>query len=1445
MTQPDPTRFWRAWRKIGLPRGLCQCLSLSLCLSLVMVPAAASVVTSTPVGQGARAEFGFAEHYFETVGDSDSIPQGLVTALAQDSQGWLWIGTQSGLIRYDGYRFRTFVHAANNPASLPGDAVECLWAEPGGVIWVGTTSSGLGRYDPRTERFTNLRNEPGNPDSISAGTIRALVGDAQGGLWIGTERGLNYRPASGGPIQHFRKQDGNPASPLGERIYSLLLDRSGDLWVGSEAGLQRRAKNSKDFKPVDTNWLSDQTSGQRSEQRSDQRSDQHSDQRSDQHSDQHRPDKLTPDAVLRQQIMALFQARDGRLWFATKEYGVAWLDLHTRQLQRIDPATVPFGAEVNTIAEPVPGQIWLGSDGGGVHIVSSADGSLLARLKHDPALPQSLAFDLVGALLFDRSGLLWIGTSGGGLQRYNPGSRAIRSLRHSPTRPRGLSYANVSGILETQDGKLLLGTKANGIDILDRRLGLIGGYRPQTDSSTPDSPTASPTASTSVNASVSTKAAAQRYPMLQDGIVTALAQTPDGTLWLGSYLKGLFRLPPGSSEWQRCTGLDDNFVLRLLVAKDGTLWAATVTGLARWRADLRHFEVWPTENNTPSRLTTIGLAEDKEGRIWVASNAGLWVVEPGSKFMRGILADAKLADALPSNDVRGLLLDSHNQLWVATVQGLGRMLTWDGRRARFEDVSARLGVPGLNLGSNPQQDRQGRIWTQWYMFDPKQMQLYPLTKADGMDIGVNWRGSFAKTSDGYLMFGGSHGVAIINPAQFETWHFQPPVVVSELKINGQSQPFGQHRTGLVMSPTQRNFLVEFAALDYSMPKKNRYRYRLQGRAGYAHDWIETDAEHRTASYGNLWPGEYVLQIQGSNRLGQFSPHELSLPIRVLPAFWQTGPFVALCLLGIGGLTWLVYRWRLRRLRQEAIGLQNLINARTADILELSEIGRELTATLDTKQAFERMYRHIQARLDAHVFKIGIYQPDTAELVFVYDIENGQRDPLNRSSLAEVNRPASWCVREQRELICHQRSQLLNYVSTILPPISGDPMETIVFLPLMLEQKVIGCLSVQSPHQHAYSSDQLEFLRVLASYAAITVSNSAAHGELADAHSELANAHNELAASHQHLQETQSQLIHSEKMASLGQLVASVAHEINSPVGAVKGSGKIIADGFEQVLANIPQLYFMLSEAERELFRDLIDRVRQDRTVQSTREQRANIRKLETQLAELQVEGSTRKAVILAHMRAADHLHRYIPLLRHPESDFILRTAHAIATVINNTNNINLAVDRISKIVFALKTFSRLEGGDEMIASDLRTGMETVLIIYQNQIKQGSELVQHYQDIAPLPCLPDQLNQVWSNLIHNALQAMHYRGTLSISISRIGDEAVVAISDTGGGIPPDIRERIFDAFFTTKPVGEGSGLGLDIVKKIIAKHHGRIEVQSEVGKGSTFVVYLPYQQPEQS
>lgn len=348
-------------------------------------------------------------------------------------------------------------------------------------------------------------------------------------------------------------------------------------------------------------------------------------------------------------------------------------------------------------------------------------------------------------------------------------------------------------------------------------------------------------------------------------------------------------------------------------------------------------------------------------------------------------------------------------------------------------------------------------------------------------------------------------------------------------------------------------------------------------------------------------------------------------------------------------------------------------------------------------------------------------------------------------------------------------------------------------------------------------------------------------ELEQRSTALSESHKTIEATLNDLRLTQNHLIQSEKMASLGQLVASVAHEINTPIGAVKSSGQNIAVALDRTLETLPVVLQILEQPFRDLFIQLIHHAKEANTLLTTREERSLRRELTKLLDEGGIEDAHHKADILIQLRAQSYLQDYFPLLRHPESDFIFGAAQNIASIINGTSNINSAVDRVSKIIFALKSFSRMNSTAEMTEAYLRDGIETILTIYQNQIKQGVELVCDYKEIGPLRCRPDELNQVWTNLIHNALQAMNYKGVLTINVYQEKENAVVSIGDTGCGIPLEIRQRIFEPFFTTKPQGEGSGLGLDITKKIVDKHQGWIEVDSVEGVGTTFRVYLPYSQ----
>lgn len=326
---------------------------------------------------------------------------------------------------------------------------------------------------------------------------------------------------------------------------------------------------------------------------------------------------------------------------------------------------------------------------------------------------------------------------------------------------------------------------------------------------------------------------------------------------------------------------------------------------------------------------------------------------------------------------------------------------------------------------------------------------------------------------------------------------------------------------------------------------------------------------------------------------------------------------------------------------------------------------------------------------------------------------------------------------------------------------------------------------------------------------------------------------------QELRSAQAQMIQAEKMAALGQLIAGVAHEINTPIGAMKSSGKNIADALHRTLHELPQLLKALDRPSLAIFLHLIEHAHQSSALLSTREERALIREATRSLEAAEISDARRKADVMVQMRAHGNLTHYLPLLQHEQSEQILDTARGLATMINSIDNINVAVERVAKIVFALKSFSHEGHAEVWSEAQLVDGIESVLLIYQNQIKQGIQLRREFQTIAPLRCLFDELNQVWTNLIHNALQAMDNKGCLTISIERIADEALVSIQDTGCGIAEDVQDKIFDAFFTTKAIGEGSGLGLDIARKIVEKHNGRISFRSQLNVGTTFFVYLPY------
>jgi len=347
-------------------------------------------------------------------------------------------------------------------------------------------------------------------------------------------------------------------------------------------------------------------------------------------------------------------------------------------------------------------------------------------------------------------------------------------------------------------------------------------------------------------------------------------------------------------------------------------------------------------------------------------------------------------------------------------------------------------------------------------------------------------------------------------------------------------------------------------------------------------------------------------------------------------------------------------------------------------------------------------------------------------------------------------------------------------------------------------------------------------------------------ERKQAQAQLLEAHDELQKTLQHLQLTQDQLIESEKMAALGKLVASIAHDINTPIGAVQSSINNIDHALRNILQNLPTFFQSLSGERQQDFFTLLHVALQDKSPLSIKEEGKRQRALLHLLHAYDLECPPNVADMLVNIGVDLEITPYLDLLRDPQHVQIIEMVYHLVGLQESTDTILIATRRASKIMFALKTYAHRKSAivsGQMIEENVVDGIETTLTLYRNHLKRGVDVVRHYGDVPSIPCYPDELNQVWMNLIHNAMQAMDYHGTLTIDSTQQNGDLIVSISDTGKGIPQDMQSRIFDPFFTTKPVGEGTGLGLDIVKKIVLKHHGSIEVESQPG-ATTFRVHLP-------
>lgn len=826
-----------------------------LCFVAIML------VGMTPV---AALEMGTPEDAnFETVGDRSSIYDGVVTTMAQDASGFIWIGTPNGLIRFDGYQFRRYAFDPADPHSIGGNFIRVLLLASDGKLWIGTDADGVSVFDPGTGYFSHFNNDPDDPDSLQAGSIRSLAEGQGKEIWIGSTGGglSRFQPATG-KFLRFDKKKGTLGAPDDARISSLHVDAGGDLWVGTWNGLERLRKGSNDFESVYS-------------------------------------DAANPGSLSGKSIRTVYAAKNGHLWVGTNDGEVIIMNPAASQASDLVLSRQIVGGTVLAISQPSEDRIWVGHTSG-IDVFDGSGTRLIKKFRNDPANPDSVTASEIRAFMIDRAGGLWLGSFGGGVQRVNMNNAAFRVVRQERDASNAVNVLSVTSVLELSNGQLWLGTAANGISVLDTALKPVSRLHPKVSLSDPS-----------------------------DDMVTGLAQTTSGSVWVGTE-RNLFRYVNGAIGLRRdiaSDGLQGAAVRRLLAGSQGELWIGTTDGLFVLEADELSISRLADSKNNPVLGSVNALAETKDGGMWVGTNAGLYYRATHSRQL--VPVEFEKGFALSHASVVGLLVDSKQGLWVDTAHGLHRMLRWNGRQAAFESVSAKHRIAGGPYGANLLEDEKGRIWTHKFVYDPKHNSIYELNRADGIFFGTGWFRSYARTRDGRFLYGGNQGLLIIDPARFKPWSYAPPLVATELRINGERQSLSDLASkGIHLSAAQRGFSLEFSALDFTAPGLNRYAFQLTGQD---EGWIETDANLRVASYGNLWPGNYLLKIRGSNRNGTWSNQILEIPVEVLPAWWQTWWFYLICtVLAVTAVVMLVHA-RTTYLHDKRIELEQKVLQRTREL----------------------------------------------------------------------------------------------------------------------------------------------------------------------------------------------------------------------------------------------------------------------------------------------------------------------------------------------------------------------------------------------------------------------------------------------------------------------------------------------------------------------------------
>ncbi len=818
---------------------------------------------------------------FGHLGVENGLSSAWVQAILKDSYGFLWFGTQDGLNRYDGGAFKIYRHDGQDPSSLPSSVVGVLMEDSKKRLWIGSgwAHSGLALYDRERDRFTRFLPNPGQ---IVGNDVRSMVEDRQGQLWLGTDNGIAHLRPETGVIRRFPLVPDSRIGAPEAVVTSLFEDRQGRLWVGTDAGLLQFDRRRGEY----VRW----------------------------------PRPSSDQAGLRRaDVWDIYEDGEGAFWVATLDDGLHRVDVSAGRETRYlpdprDPDSIGH-QRVRRLMPDGMGRLYVGTENGGLDILDLRTRKF-THFRPDPEDATSLNSGSIWSLYLDDQGILWIGTFDGGVNFLSPFGQRFQWLK---ARRGGLSDPHVSAVIEDHLGNLWIGTNGGGLNKLDRRTGAFVCYRHDPNDRT----------------------------TIGSDAVWALFEDRERNLWIGGWDGGLGLLDPASGRVTRFRhdpmdprSIASNHVWRILQLGTGELLVLTHSGpdiFDRKAGVFTHLrERYAVATDDP---VLYNAAEDREGKLWLVGNTFVGRLDRRTGEVDRYRGNPRDPMSLGGGWTQAIWIDSVGNVWLGTESGLNCLAAKTNQMRRYTTAD---GLPN-NTITNIQEDGQGSLWLGTNrglstfvnaVHLPDNPTFLNFDVHDGLQGSEFTRNASCRGQSGEMFFGGSQGLTFFDPARTERNTHAPPIVLTDLKIFNKSVAIGTAGSPLQKTITDTSDLTlsyrdtmvtfEFAALNFVVPEKNRYAYRLEG---FDRHWNEVGTQ-RSATYTNLPAGTFTLQVRGSNNDGVWNEEGVSLKIRVKPPFWRTTWFRGFVGLALAGGVVAIYR---RRVRQHVVS-ERALQVRVADAL---------------------------------------------------------------------------------------------------------------------------------------------------------------------------------------------------------------------------------------------------------------------------------------------------------------------------------------------------------------------------------------------------------------------------------------------------------------------------------------------------------------------------------